>query len=174
MTPLIVVGILVMEPFLSWWIAPAFAQQSAPVGQLILVGFWANGFALIPYAQLQARGRPDLVAKCHLGEVLPYFALLYLGLSAFGMIGAAAAFSLRVLGISHFSRVLLASCVYRSATLRTPALMLGAAFFIATQSGSSQPVWLVFGAANVLIALILGCDKRQPPFGTLLCPVSNR
>ena len=153
MTPLIVVGILVMEPFLSWWIAPAFAQQSAPVGQLILLGFWVNGFAMIPYAQLQARGRPDLVAKCHLGEVLPYFALLYLGLSAFGMIGAAAAFSLRVLVdfalLAGFAGILRLSL----RSFRTPALMLGAAFFIATQSSSDQPVWLVFGAANVLIAL---------------------
>lgn len=153
MTPLIVVGILVMEPFLSWWIAPAFAEQSAPVGQLILVGFWANGFAMIPYAQLQARGRPDLVAKCHLGEVLPYFGLLYLGLSAFGMIGAAAAFSLRVLVdfalLAGFAGILRLSL----RSLRTPALMLGAAFFIATQRSLDQPVWLALGAANVLIAL---------------------
>ena len=66
-------------------------------GQVILLGFWVNGFAKIPYAQLQARGRPDLVAKCHLAEALPYFGLLYLGLNALGLVGAAVAFSLRVL-----------------------------------------------------------------------------
>ncbi|MHB8938525.1 MAG: flippase [Thiobacillus sp.] len=153
MTPLVAAGILFMEPFLAWWIAPAFAQQSARVGQVILLGFWANNFATIPYAQLQARGRPDLVAKCHLAEVLPYFGLLYLGLSTLGMIGAAVAFSLRALvdfallaGLSGILRLSLRS-------LLTPALLLGAAFWIATQSSPGQPVWFALVAVNLLITM---------------------
>jgi O-antigen/teichoic acid export membrane protein len=153
MTPLIAAGILFMEPFLSWWITPEFAKQSAPLGQVILLGFWANSFAFIPYAQLQARGRPDLVAKCHLWEVLPYFCLLYLGLTALGMIGAAIAFSLRALVefvlLSGFAGILRLSL----RRLLTPMLLLGAAFLTATKSNVGQPVWLALIAVNVLVTM---------------------
>jgi O-antigen/teichoic acid export membrane protein len=153
MTPLVVAGILFMEPFLSWWIAPAFAQQSARVGQVILLGFWANSFAIIPFAQLQARGRPDLVAKCHLWEMLPYFALLYLGLRTLGMVGAAVAFSLRVLAdfalLAGFAGILRLSL----RSLLTPAILLGAAFLTATQSIPGKPVWLALVTVNLLIAM---------------------
>ncbi|BCA80097.1 flippase [Desulfuromonas sp. AOP6] len=94
-TPLFLLGIFLMDWFLSIWIGREFADQASLVGQIILLGFWANAIARIPHALLQASGRPDVVAKCHLGEVLPYFALLYIGLHFFGISGAAIAFSIR-------------------------------------------------------------------------------
>lgn len=160
-TPLVAGGILFMAPFLSWWITPAFAEQSARVGQIILLGYWVNSFAIIPFAQLQARGRPDLVAKCHLAEVLPYFGLLYLGLSAFGMVGAAVAFSVRVL----VDFVLLASLsgLLRLSVrcLSTPALLLVAAFSIATFSTPGQPAWFALVAGHLLITTLWAW--RQAP-----------
>jgi multidrug resistance efflux pump len=36
-----------MDAFLSWWITPSFSQQSARIGQIILLGFWANSLARI-------------------------------------------------------------------------------------------------------------------------------
>lgn len=161
MTPPVAAGILFMEPFLSWWIAPAFAQQSARIGQIILLGFWANSFAIIPYAQLQARGRPDLVAKCHLGEVLPYFGLLYLGLSTLGMVGAAVVFSLRVLADFALLAGLAGILSLSLRSLFTPALLLGAAFLIATQIIPGRPEWFVLSAAHLLITG--GWAWRQAP-----------
>jgi O-antigen/teichoic acid export membrane protein len=154
MTPLVAAGILLMEPFLAWWIAPDFARQSARIGQIILLGFWVNSFAFIPYTQLQARGRPDLVAKCHLGEVLPYFGLLYLGLGTLGMVGAAAAFSLRVIVdfalLAGFAGILRRSL----RELFMPAMMLAATLLIATQSVPDRPEWLLLVAADMLILMI--------------------
>jgi O-antigen/teichoic acid export membrane protein len=159
MTPLVAAGILFMEPFLSWWIAPAFAQQYARIGQILLLGFWANSFAIIPYAQLQARGRPDLVAKCHLAEVLPYFGLLYLGLSTLGLAGVAVAFSIRVLvdfallaglsGILHLSLQMLLA----------PALFLAVAFLIATHGNTARPEWFLLGAVHLLVMMIWAWRK---------------
>lgn len=150
MTPLVAAGILLMAPFLSLWITPTFAEQSALVGKIILLGFWANSLAIIPFAQLQAGGRPDLVAKCHLAEVLPYFGLLYLGLSVFGMPGAAVAFSVRVLG----DFVLLASLsgVLRHSirSLVVPAVLLVLAFCIATFITPGQPAWWALMASHLL------------------------
>lgn len=154
MTPLVVAGILFLEPFLTWWIAPAFAQQSTLIGQIILLGFWVNSFARIPYAQLQARGRPDLVAKCHLGEVLPYFSMLYLGLSTFGLVGAAVAFSLRV----YFDFALLSGLagILRLSLriLLTPALLLTAAFVITTQINPGRPEWFVMVVLQLLVTMM--------------------
>lgn len=96
LTPLICLGILIIDPFIRWWITPEFAEKSVLVGQILLIGFWLNSLANIPYAQLQAKGRPDLVAKSHLLELIPYFILLYVGLNHFGIVGAAIVFSLRV------------------------------------------------------------------------------
>jgi O-antigen/teichoic acid export membrane protein len=161
MTPLVAAGILFIEPFLAWWITPEFADQSAAIGQVILLGFWVNSFAIIPFAQLQARGRPDLVAKCHLGEVLPYFGLLYLGLSTLGMIGAALAFSLRALVdfalLSGLAGILRGSLH----NLAIPAFWLGAAFLTATQSSPWQPLWFVLVATNLAITCMWAW--RQAP-----------
>lgn len=96
LTPLIIAGILIMEPFLLWWVGADVTRDAAVVGEIIALGMWFNGLAYIPYARLQAQGRPDLVAKCHLAEIIPYLAFLYLALHVWGVIGAAVAWSLRV------------------------------------------------------------------------------
>lgn len=162
MTPLVAAGILLMEPILSRWIAAAFAQQSARVGQVILLGFWANSFAIIPYVQLQARGRPDLVAKCHLGEVLPYLGLLYLGLHFFGLVGAAVAFSIRV--IVDFALLAgFAGLLQRSLRLLlTPSCLLAAAFLIATQMSPSRPEWFALVASHLLVTVIWAWRQAPP------------
>lgn len=95
MTPLVLFGVFTIEWFLSIWIGNDFANQASQVGQIILLGFWMNAMAHIPLALLQASGKPDVVAKCHLAEVVPYFVLLYFGLQLFGIAGAAIAFSAR-------------------------------------------------------------------------------
>ena len=143
MTPLVALGILLMEPFLSWWISPAFEQQAAGVGKIILLGFWANSFATIPSAQLQARGRPDIVAICHLIELIPYFVLLYFGLNYFGMAGAALAFSFRVavdLMLLAGLAGILKKFIYG---LLTPALFLTAVFSISTLTIPGQTTWIL-------------------------------
>jgi O-antigen/teichoic acid export membrane protein len=95
-TPLVVGGMLAMEPFLVWWIDAQFAAKAAPIGEILMIGLWANCLALLPFAEIQGRGRPDLTAKFHLAELLPYLALLWLALEWKGAVGAAMAWSVRV------------------------------------------------------------------------------
>jgi O-antigen/teichoic acid export membrane protein len=97
LTPIIIAGTLIMEPFLSWWVGPEMAKNSASVGELIALGLWFNGLAYIPASRLQAQGRPDLLAKCHLAEIVPYLTVLAIALHAWGAVGAAVAWSLRVM-----------------------------------------------------------------------------
>lgn len=89
LTPAVALAVWVISPFLSWWIAPSAADQSALVGQILFVAFWFNSLALVPYMQLWAHGRPDIVAKCHLAELAPYLAAMVAAVHLFGLIGAA-------------------------------------------------------------------------------------
>lgn len=154
LTPLIVVSVLFIEPFLAWWITPEFSLQSAAVGRVILLGFWFNSLAIIPYAQLQARGRPDLVAKCHLVEVLPYFGLLYLGLTTMGMLGAAIVFTIRTLLdfglLSGLAGILLP--ILRK--LLAPLFLIGVAFLIESLVIQDQFFWLSFVFGCLLITAL--------------------
>lgn len=89
MTPLAVVGAVAIEPFLRAWVGADIASSSAPVGEILLMGMWLNSLAVVPFALLQAQGRPDLPAKFHMLELAPYIGGLMLGLHTAGIQGAA-------------------------------------------------------------------------------------
>lgn len=95
-TPMIVLAIAALPIFMRYWVGRSFAQHAAPVGIILLLGIWVNGLAFIPYGHLQALGRPDITAKFHAIELLPFLGVLWLGLHYFGLIGAAYAWTLRV------------------------------------------------------------------------------
>lgn len=96
MTPIIVLGLLLIRPFLQLWVGTSFAAEAAPVGEILLLGMWVNGLGYVPFALLQAQGRPDVVAKFHLFEVAPFLIFLWLALPRFGIVAAAVAWAARV------------------------------------------------------------------------------
>lgn len=154
MTPAVVIGTLVFEPFLRIWISDAFAREAALLGEILLFGCWINSFARVPYAQLQARGRPDLVAKCHLIELPLYLAALFLGLHFFGLPGAALAFSLRVtadfIALSHLAGCLQAA----SRRLPIPAMLVAAAVGLASSPLKHAPAYLLLGSALLAMTCV--------------------
>jgi O-antigen/teichoic acid export membrane protein len=85
-----------MKPFLRLWIGTGFAEIAAPVGQLLLIGVWINSLAWVPLGLLQGQGRPAIVAKLHALELVPYVAILWIGMAWAGLPGAAWAWVLRV------------------------------------------------------------------------------
>ncbi len=161
MTPLFVGGILLVEPFFSWWISPDFSRESAYLGRILLLGFWINCFAKIPYALLQARGRPDLVAKTHLAEVFPYFALLYLGMSSFGVAGAAGAFCIRVLADYLILAFLAGTLSFSAKILPVPIVLLSLAMGLAILLPVTNVLWLP--SVVLLVALTLSWSVVVAP-----------
>ncbi|HEX8241604.1 MAG TPA: oligosaccharide flippase family protein [Allosphingosinicella sp.] len=95
MTPICIVVIALVEPFFTLWVGPRLATISAPVACFLVIGAWANGIAYIPMTKLQGSGQPDIVAKIHLSELVPYWLTLAGSLYFFGLAGAAVAWSLR-------------------------------------------------------------------------------
>lgn len=88
-------AIFVIEPFLRLWVGHDVGGQSGPIGRILLIGFWANSFAMISFIRLQTSGRPDLVTKSILAQLPIYVALLYFALTHFGFIGCAVVFAVR-------------------------------------------------------------------------------
>jgi O-antigen/teichoic acid export membrane protein len=97
MTPLIVLVIGCLPVFMQHWVGDNFARHAVPVGVVLLAGIWINSLAFIPSGHLQASDRPDVVAKFHVIELLPFVAVLWIGLHYFGLVGAAYAWTLRVI-----------------------------------------------------------------------------
>lgn len=88
---------ILIAPFaFKLWLGAGLSVICAPIAQVLLAGLWLNGMAFLPYTLLQGQGRPDLVAKFHLIEVIPFLALLWFATATLGLVGAAGAWSLRV------------------------------------------------------------------------------
>lgn len=93
--PMVIGLACLAAPLLKLWIGSKLDIQSILIGQIVLLGFWTNAIAGVPYAYIQARGNPRFAALLHVAELPLYVGVLYwLGMK-FGLAGVAAAFSLR-------------------------------------------------------------------------------
>jgi len=86
---LVIVAYISTPLALRLWLGSSFEAQSSELTRILLVAFGINALAQIPFTALQAAGRVRPVAKLHLGELLPYSAVLYVSVTAFGLVGAA-------------------------------------------------------------------------------------
>lgn len=94
--PMVLVSVGLAHEGLRAWMGSALPPESAVVLQWLAVGILINAIAQAPFVALQGAGRPDLVARAHLVELPLYVALLVLLTREFGLVGAAAAWTLRV------------------------------------------------------------------------------
>jgi O-antigen/teichoic acid export membrane protein len=95
--PAVAMGALLAPELLQLWLRGDFAARSAHVTVWLAIGMLANGAAQVPYALLQAMGRSDLTAKTHMAEAPAYALLLLVLMHAFGVAGAAMAWTIRAL-----------------------------------------------------------------------------
>ena len=95
MTPVVVFGMLILHPFMNVWVGKNIGQIASPLGEIFLFGVWANSLAHIPYFFLQGKGRPDIAAKYHALEIIPFVLFLWAALHLGGVYGAAWAWSIR-------------------------------------------------------------------------------
>ncbi|MCK5665529.1 MAG: hypothetical protein KAI17_18710 [Thiotrichaceae bacterium] len=77
------------------WLGDEFAGDSGLVLQLLAFGVFVNSLAHVPLGLVQGAGRPDLTARLHLAE-LPFYLLLWRLLGAYGIVGVAIAWVIRV------------------------------------------------------------------------------
>lgn len=153
-TPLIILGLLILWPFLQFWVGTTFADRAAPVGEILLLGIWVNGLAYVPLALLQARGRPDIVAKFHLLELMPFLIFLWFALQRFGIVAAAVAWMARVTAdaILLFKGARLSTAIVRS-LMPAVAFVVAAGVCTLMFPGAFNPVRLFAGATLLLLSI---------------------
>jgi len=94
--PVILAVVLFAHEGLQLWLGGNFADRSTIILQVLAIGVFTNSLANMPFALLQASGRPDLTAKMHLIEVPCYIVMAYWLIRARGIEGAAFAWTLRL------------------------------------------------------------------------------
>ncbi len=155
-------AIVMAGPFLNLWVGQDFARYAQPVAEILMVGAWMNGIAFMPYNQLQAQGRPDLTAKVHAVEVVPFLLGLWALISLAGLPGAALAWTLRVSG-DCIALLWLARCLDGAMLRAVPAVMLMLSSF-----ALAETVTLGF-AASIAVSAAIGLVFLG--FGVALEPV---
>lgn len=96
MLPLCTLAAAIAYDGLRLWLGESFAVNGHRVIEIIAIGVFANAICHLPHAWLQAVGRADRTAKAHLIELPLYAAGLFLAVLHWGIVGAAVAWTLRV------------------------------------------------------------------------------
>jgi O-antigen/teichoic acid export membrane protein len=91
MLPMVVILVVFAKEILTLWLGVDFAQRSSVVLQIMTLAFFVNSMAQIPYAAVQALGRPDLTAMFGFVETVAFIALCWALVPAWGINGAAVA-----------------------------------------------------------------------------------
>lgn len=94
--PAVLIIVTFASEGLNLWLGSEFADNSTLVLQILTVGVFLNGHASVPFGLVQSAGRPDLTAKLHLVELPFYLLVLWTLLNAYGIVGVALAWLLRV------------------------------------------------------------------------------
>jgi O-antigen/teichoic acid export membrane protein len=167
---LIVVPMCAIASLLAPWLLQvvggrAYAGDSVIVLRVLAIGVAANSIAMVPYTVLQATGRAKWTAMLHMCEILPYAALLVLSVQRWGIVGAAGAWTVRML----IDALILASRAQVVAPLPASGLLVNiggvavvalcAAVGVLSASGSVVP--LVMAAAIAAAAPVVLWTQRS-------------
>lgn len=88
---------LMAESILDLWLGEPYGLQSSFILKILIIGFFFNALAQIPFAAIQAKGHSRFTALLHLTEVAPYLLLLFYLVDILGLVGAAYAWAARVI-----------------------------------------------------------------------------
>jgi O-antigen/teichoic acid export membrane protein len=110
--PIVLLILIFAESALAHWLNSEFAIHSAAVAQILVVGVLINAVGLVAQSFVQSSGHPDWSAKLHMLELPIYLVYLYIFILAWGILGAALAWLLRVT-ISMFTLTILAHVAWK-------------------------------------------------------------
>jgi O-antigen/teichoic acid export membrane protein len=95
--PAVMFMIVIAKPFFTVWAGEDFGRESILPFYILLFGLFFNVSAYVPYTSLTASGRTDITAKLYWVELIPFILTVIVLTYFFGIIGAAVAWSLRVI-----------------------------------------------------------------------------
>ncbi len=149
-------AVIFSHTFFRYWIGADFAAAAAPVAQLLFPGIWASALSMVAFTLLQSQGRADLTGKVAIFEALPCIAIFWIMTIAFGIVGAAAAWTLRCL--AEASVMLWLSGMKRGdfLLLLPPAALLAASLIMARVLGSNPVITFPVAACIGALSFVLG------------------
>jgi O-antigen/teichoic acid export membrane protein len=152
--PLLLVISVFSYDGLKLWVDDEFATNGYSVMQLMTAGVLLYGLSLVPFSLVQSAGHADWSAKLHLMELPIYYALLWWVLPEYGILGAAAVWTLRAwvdaIALYIMSLILVPECrvsITRLVFFMIATFML---FVIAAMFDNLQE-------KAIFVAVILGC-----------------
>ena len=159
MTPVVIVGLFLVHPFMTLWVGDAFALASGGVAELVLLGVWINALVIPHHTRLLAADNPKTVVIIYLVQIPVYFLMLWLGIKYWGIVGAAAAWSLRVL-LDTIMLLKAAGALRHTLCVMVPSLILVVtALLVALGTEVQSPMRWVVGLT--LLGLTLLRDKQH-------------
>ncbi|MGF6599743.1 O-antigen/teichoic acid export membrane protein [Paraburkholderia sp. GAS448] len=96
-TPIAIVTMFALEPFLRLWVGNDLAVQAAPVGRILVISVWLIGQANVTRILIQSQANPAAAARVALFELPLLAAGLWFGIRHFGVAGAAVTVAARSL-----------------------------------------------------------------------------
>jgi O-antigen/teichoic acid export membrane protein len=88
-TPVALMAMFLIEPFLHAWVGSEIATAAGPVGRILIVSVWLVGQASVTRILIQAQVNPAVAALVGLFELPIFAAALWFGIAHFGLSGAA-------------------------------------------------------------------------------------
>ncbi|TAN42042.1 MAG: hypothetical protein EPN22_13385 [Nitrospirae bacterium] len=162
MTPVAVIGTFVVQHFLNFWLGKSLAANSAGVAEIIMLSLWINSLGVLFNARLMAIGNLRALVIIYIFVIPVYLCVAWLCIGAWGIVGAAAAWTM--CGLIQTCAVL-----YLNGTL-FEILRLAAPSFVLVVIGTAA---LLIGGLNVfaywslgfiLLCLSLYKDRAQLPY----------
>jgi O-antigen/teichoic acid export membrane protein len=96
MFPVVLLAVAFAREGLTLWVGAGFSEHSTVILQWLAIGVFFSSLAQMPFALVQAMGRPDFTARLHLLEVPAYATLLWFLVKGKGIEGAAIAWTVRM------------------------------------------------------------------------------
>lgn len=164
-TPVVIFGIVLLQPFMQLWVGKDLSDIAAPLGEILFFGVWINSLAHIPYFLLQGKGRPDIVAKLHAIEIVPFLLFLWGAMHLWGIYGAVVVWTARV--------TLEAGLLFRLSgmpknTLRViggPAVMVIIAIVTAQSIVNQNWYWRIGVALSSVVSVGVWCTYSNGHLG---------
>lgn len=97
LVPAILFLMVVGKPFLTMWAGTEFGEKSIIPFLILLIGLAFNVLTYLPFTVILASGRTDILAKIYWLELLPFLLLAATLIHYLGGVGAAIAWSSRII-----------------------------------------------------------------------------
>src|SRR5580765_5021242 len=122
--PTVMVLFVIAKPFFSLWAGEEYGRESTIPLYFLLIGFIFGLLAFVPVASITAFGRQDIFVKLYWIELPIYLVIAVILVNALGIVGAALAWSIRVMIDSIILRHMSARITGHSFRLASAALPL--------------------------------------------------